>query len=143
MPDMFASSLLEWLASRRLSWGLLAPLAAALVLVAVIVGAVYGHRPLEQSKPGVQWGGLLAFALVCGLISFAVLEMAKRLLPVREWLQARYVRQWWDARATLLIVSSDRSWPSLTVLTRARTMPFLTTRVKMSSTLAATRPWGH
>src|SRR5579859_6299742 len=100
------------------AWGPLPFVVAALALLAVVVtavlvGTVYGHKPIENAAASGQWGGLLAFALLCGLISFAVLEMAKRLLPIREQLQRRYVRQWWDDRARSLVVSADRSWAEL------------------------------
>src|SRR5207249_7659643 len=96
------------------SWGIFPLLAVGLALTALILGGIYGHRhlALEEVK-STQWGGLLAFAFLCGLISFAAVEMVKRLLPVRGWLQQRYLLQWWHARARSLMVPADRSWAEL------------------------------
>jgi hypothetical protein len=105
MPDMRRS--------RLLSWGLFPLVVATAVLVAVILGAVFGRQRIETASTTGHWGGLLAFALLCGLISFAVVEMSKRLIPVREWLQRRYMRQWWEARAESLLVSREHSWTQL------------------------------
>jgi hypothetical protein len=108
MPGMWRSRL----ASISGSWGFIPLLAVLLALTALILGGIYGHRPVEQVK-STQWGGLLAFAFLCGLIGFAAVEMVKRLVPVRGWLQQRYLLQWWHARARWLMVPADRSWAEL------------------------------
>jgi hypothetical protein len=51
--------------------------------------------------------------LLCSLISFAVLEMGKRLLPVRQFVQERYVLQWWITRAQAAVVPVEESWTEL------------------------------
>ena len=103
------------------SWGIFPLLAVGLALTALILGGIYGHRhlALEEVK-STQWGGLLAFAFLCGLISFAAVEMVKRLLPVRGWLQQRYLLQWWHARARSLMVPADRSWAANAARTLSR-----------------------
>jgi hypothetical protein len=117
MPGMWLSWLASlsrsWLASLSRSWGIIPLLAVLLVPTALILGAIYGHRPAEQAGSTAQWGGLLAFAFLCGLIGFAAVEIVKRLAPVRGWLQQRYVLQWWHARAESLMVPADRSWAEL------------------------------
>jgi hypothetical protein len=95
------------------SWNLIGLVAAALVVVVVVIAAVFGRPGLERTTSTGQWGGVLAFALLCSLISFAVLEMGKRLLPVRQFVQERYVLQWWITRAEAAVVPVEESWTEL------------------------------
>ncbi len=99
---------------RRLSSvGWLPLVVTGLTLVAIVIGAILGRRSLEQTTSAGRWEGLLAFALLCALISFAVLEMGKRLLPIRALIQRHYFRQWWNYRAELVDTSADVSWNQL------------------------------
>ena len=95
------------------SWSLIGLAVAVLVVVAVVAAAVFGRPGLEQTASTGHWGGVLAFALLCSLISFAVLEMGKRLLPVRQFVQERYVLQWWAAQAEAAVVPAEESWTEL------------------------------
>ena len=95
------------------SWNLIGLVAAAVVVVVVVIAAVFGRPGLERTTLTGQWGGVLAFALLCSLISFAVLEMGKRLLPVRQFAQERYVLQWWITRAEAAVVPVEDSWTEL------------------------------
>jgi hypothetical protein len=95
------------------SWNLIGLVAAALVVVVVVIAAVFGRPGLERTTSTGHWGGVLAFALLCSLISFAVLEMGKRLLPVRQFVQERYVLQWWITRAEAAVVPVEDSWTEL------------------------------
>ncbi len=52
--------------------------------------------------------------MLCAVISYAVIEMAKRLLPMRELVEYRYILQWWRARAWSVGASGDLSWAQLT-----------------------------
>ena len=95
------------------SWNPIGLVAAALVVVVVVIAAVFGRPGLERATSTGQWGGVLAFALLCSLISFAILEMGKRLLPARQFVQERYVLQWWITRAEAAVVPVEDSWTEL------------------------------
>lgn len=95
------------------SWNLIGLTVVVLVVTAVVAAAVFGRSGLKQTASGGHWGGVLAFALLCSLISFAVLEMGKRLLPVRQFVQERYVLQWWAAQAEAAVVPAEESWTEL------------------------------
>jgi hypothetical protein len=95
------------------SWSLISLVIAALVIVVLVIGAIFGRQGLKHTTSAGQWGGLLAFALLCSLISFAVVEMGKRLLPVRQFVQERYLLQWWATRAAAAVVPAEESWTEL------------------------------
>jgi hypothetical protein len=78
-----------------------------------VAAAVFGRPGLEQAASTGHWGGVLAFALLCSLISYAVLELGKRLLPVRQFVQECYVLQWWAAQAKAAAVPAEESWTEL------------------------------
>jgi hypothetical protein len=95
------------------SWSSVGLAVAALVIVFVVVGAIFGRQGLEHTTSTGHWGGLLAFAFLCSLISFAVVETAKRLLPWRQFSQERYLLQWWTTRAKAAVVPVEESWTEL------------------------------
>lgn len=95
------------------SYRLLPFVVALLVLLAIVAGALFGRRSIERAHSAASWGGLFAFAVLCAVISYAVIEMAKRLLPIRELVQYRYILQWWRARARSVGASGDLSWAQL------------------------------
>jgi hypothetical protein len=95
------------------SWSLIGLAVAALAILAVVIGAVFGRHGLERTTSTGHWGGVLAFALLCGLVSFAVLEIGKRLLPVRQFVQERYLLQWWATQAKVAVVPVEESWTEL------------------------------
>jgi hypothetical protein len=95
------------------SWSLIGLAVAVLIIVVVVVGAIFGRKGLEHTTTNGHWGGLLAFAFLCSLISFAVLEIGKRLLPVRQLVQERYFLQWWATRARAAVVPLEESWTEL------------------------------
>ncbi len=77
--------------SRLSSLGLLPLVIAALVLVAIVVSVTLGRSSLGPATSAGRWEELLAFAFLCALISFAALEIRKRLLPARELLQRHFL----------------------------------------------------
>jgi hypothetical protein len=87
---------------------------AVLVIVLVVISAVFGRQAIQHTATTGQWGGVLTFALLCSLISFAALEIVKRLLPVRQYVQQSYLRQWWNTRAEAAAVPEKESWQELT-----------------------------
>jgi hypothetical protein len=95
-------------------WSLIGLVVAVVIIVAVVIGAVFSRQAIGRTAMTGQWGGVLVFALLCSLISFAVLEIAKRLLPVRQYVQESYLRQWWDARAYAAAVPAEvHGWKEL------------------------------
>jgi hypothetical protein len=95
------------------SWSLIGLVVAIAVIVAVVIGAVFSRQAIRHTAMTGQRDGVLVFALLCSLISFALLEIAKRLLPVRQYVQESYLRQWWDARARAAAVPAEDGWEEL------------------------------
>ena len=134
------------------SWNLIGLVAAALVVAVVAIAGIFGRPGLEQTTSPARWGGVLAFALLCSLISFAVLEIGKRLLPVRQFAQERYVLQWWVTRAEAAVVPVEDSWTELMEALDIRStgrsvfglpIPLLAAQVSNAADQALTEPARH
>jgi hypothetical protein len=125
---------------------------AYLVALVVVLGAVYGRRGIENATSAQQWGELLAFALLCALVSFAVLEIAKRLLPLRQGIQERYLLQWWFIRTWAVLVPPAESWQelieALDVQPSASSVfglpiQLLSAQISNAADIALTEPWRY
>ena len=94
-------------------WGLVPLVVAGAALVTIVVSAILGRRAFERTASPGHWEELLAFVLLCSLVSFALIETGKRLLPIRERVQYRFLWRWWNDRATSVGASGSTSWKQL------------------------------
>lgn len=93
--------------------GLIPAVVALGAMATIVVVDVFDRLSIQRANSPGQSRDLLAFALLCGVISFAAIEMVKRLLPVRGAVQRTALRQWWIRRARSVAVSPSTSWDEL------------------------------
>jgi hypothetical protein len=98
--DGFASTARDLL---RVAWVALSaafPVGLAIVIGVASVMAANKRFELPGKTLGEQVTGILAFVVVSGLCSMAMIETAKRLFRLRGWYQHHQVRLWLENRSS-------------------------------------------